>query len=167
MHDERSLLPIHDPRRADRVRRRTAPDVLAEIDRRTATRVMRVARGGHDAIAARIEELDREWDLDRWFVVLFTVGSALVEQRGRHGGVWRLLFRAQQLMALGYGLFGWAPPVSLLRRVGIRTQKEIDAERAVLVELLRLMEADLDEAEESFVVIEEAQIVHDPATATR
>ena len=133
-------LPLEDPRRHDRVRARTPAHVLAKLDRRTASRVFRCAREGQEAILRRIDELDQEWDLDRYLTVNFVVLSAIAEQKGRHGSrLWLALFRAQQIFMLMHATVGWCPPTSLLRRLGVRTQKEILAERGVLTELYHLL----------------------------
>jgi len=135
-----SDLPVEDPRRADRVRARTPDAVLARLDRRTATRVFRCAREGQESIARRIDALDREWDLERYLAVDFAVLTAVSEALGRRGSRrWMAVFRAQQVFLLMHATIGWSPPSSVLRRLGVRTQKEIDAERAVLTELYHLL----------------------------
>jgi predicted signal transduction protein with EAL and GGDEF domain len=133
-------LPVEDPRRVDRVRERTPAHVLAKLDRRTAARVFRCAREGAASIQARIEELDREWDIERYLTVNFVVLSTIAEQKGRNGSrAWMALFRAQQAFLLMHATIGWCPPTAVFRRLGVRTQKEIDAERAVLTELYHLL----------------------------
>lgn len=153
-------LPVEDPRRVDRVRERTPASVLAKLDRRTAARVFRCAREGSEAIRTRIDELDREWDIERYLTVNFGVVSAIAEQKGRHGSRgWMALFRAQQVFLLMHATIGWCPPTSLFRRLGVRTQKEIDAERAVLTELYHLLR---DEPEPEIVV----SVAYEAATDT-
>jgi hypothetical protein len=133
-------LPLEDPRRADRVRAHTPANVLARLDRRTAARVFRCARDGQEAILKRIDELDHEWDIERYLDVNFVVVSAIAEQKGRSGSrAWMALFRAQQLFLLMHATVGWCPPTAVLRRLGVRTQKEILAERGVLTELYHLL----------------------------
>lgn len=160
MTDERSVLPVHDPRRGDRVREHTAPEILADIDRRTATRVMRVARGGEAAIARRLDELDREWDVER-AVTLGIAGVSLVAELGARRPVVRAVIRALQVALVAHAVAGRGPATALVRRLGVRTQKEIDAERAVLVELLHLMDVARAE-EETVVVVEEADLIVEP-----
>jgi hypothetical protein len=147
-------LPVEDPRRVDRVRERTSADVLAKLDRRTAARVFKCAREGAGAIQARIEELDREWDIERYLVVNFVAVSAVAEELGRRGSrPWMLLFRAQQVFLLMHATIGWCPPTAVFRRLGVRTQKEIDAERAVLTELYHLLR---EEPEPEVIAVEVA-----------
>jgi hypothetical protein len=166
MRKHASELPVEDPRRVDRVRDRTPAHVLAKIDRETATRVFAAARQGPEAIAKRIADLDKEWDLERYLALNFTVVMAATEELGRRGNrVAMGVFRAQQVFLGIHALFGWCPPTAVLRRLGVRTQKEIDAERGVLVELHRLFgEAEADG--EPIEIVEEIEVVYDPATDT-
>ncbi|HVK77096.1 MAG TPA: hypothetical protein VM734_27505 [Kofleriaceae bacterium] len=161
MSKHESVLPVEDPRRVDRVRERTPAHVLARIDGRTASTVFRIARQGPDAIVQRIEEIDREWDLDRMLAVQFAVMPALVELGRGRALRWNLLARGLQLAQLAHALIGWSPQAAILRRLGVRTQKEIDAERAALVELYRLISDSPDALE--VAVLEAAEMV-DEAT---
>jgi hypothetical protein len=126
----------------DRVRAHTPAHVLDRLDSRTAARVFRAARGGPEAIERRIRQIDREWDIDRWVELGAAVATFASSRRGRTSRLWWALFRAQQLALVLHATVGWAPPVGILRRLGVRTQKEIDTERAVLVELLHLLRED-------------------------
>jgi len=143
------------------VRRHTAPQVLDRIDRNTAQRVFRIARGGPEAIRGRLRELDREWDLERWLQINFVTLNALAELKGQRSRAWQAFFRIQELFLLLHATVGWCPPTALLRRLGVRTQKEIDAERAILAELLQLT----SEEEPYYEVLQEV-VVYEPATAT-
>ena len=117
----------------DRVRRHTAPPVNHRIDALTRARIAEIGKD-HDAIIERLAELDHEWDIDRALMAQFaTVGGALlalgIAKRNRSllGVV-----GAQCLFLLQHAVFGWCPPASLFRRLGVRTQQEICAERAAL-----------------------------------
>ena len=46
------------------------------------------------------------------------------------------LFAAQLGFLLLHGTVGWCPPASVLRRLGVRTQREIEAERYQLRDAL-------------------------------
>ena len=86
-----------------------------------------------DRIDARLQELDEEWDIER---VLETGSSALTLTgltlgivRGRK---WLLLSLAVQTFFMQHALQGWCPPLPLFRRLGFRTQYEIEQERYAL-----------------------------------
>jgi len=165
MRKHASELPVEDPRRVDRVRDRTPASVLARIDRKTATRVFAAARQGPEAIQARLNELDREWDIDRSLALGFLAVTALTEELGRRRFRRAMYaFRIQQLAFGMHALLGWSPPTALLRRLGVRTQKEIDAERGVLVELGRLFSGEPEAPQ--IEIVDEVEIAYDPATET-
>ena len=131
------------PPLGDRVRAHTSRKALARIDRETQLSLDRHARGSLLAMLRRLAELDREWDLDRWLMIGFAgaagTSAALslwqASRRGRPGPFTVVL--AAQLFFLGFhALRGWAPPVAVLRRLGVRTRQEIEAERAALETML-------------------------------
>jgi len=164
MRKHASELPVEDPRRVDRVRDRTPASVLAQIDRATASRVFAAARGGSDAIAKRLAELDREWDLERFVSLQATLISAVAPILSSRGRILRTMLRAQQLFLGMHAVVGWSPPVAVLRRLGVRTQKEIDAERGVLVELHRLFEEADTEGIEILEEFDEIDVVYGSPT---
>lgn len=121
----------HDGRESSgRVRRHTAPEINARIDRETEDRVRDYATRDRAEITRRIEELDREWDMER---VLETNASALafcgVALAAMHGKKWLILPGVVSTFLFQHAVQGWCPPVPLLRRLGVRTRKEIDREK--------------------------------------
>jgi hypothetical protein len=143
---ETAQLQLHE--RGDRVREHTAQVVNDRIDEKTLACVAAHVRQGRDAILRRLEELDHEWDIDRAMFVnfaviggaMFATGLAKRERRGFFGssGKGFLTFFGVQLgFLLLHGLAGWCPPVSLFRRLGFRTTREIEAERRALEKALR------------------------------
>jgi hypothetical protein len=116
----------------DRVRARTDPEVLAGLDAGLRARIERLRGADDPAIGRRIEELDREWDVERLLIVnassLVTLG-VMASFRRRAAVVVPLAVGA---FLLQHGLQGWCPPLSLFRRFGVRTRREIDLERYAL-----------------------------------
>src|SRR5688572_4957393 len=90
-----------------------------------------------EEIEMRLDELDREWDLNR----IVQVGAAGLTLGGVGFG---LLFGRKWFVHPGIaGWFLWkyalkneCPPAACLRNVGIRTVAEIEAERQALLSLL-------------------------------
>lgn len=82
-----------------------------------------------EEIPQRLQELEREWDIER---VLETQASALtitgIFMSFVRGKKWLLLSAAVQGFFLQHALQGWCPPVPILRKLGVRTQQEIDEE---------------------------------------
>ena len=105
----------------------------ARIRQRTEKTVIYYARNPA-LIEMRMRQLDREWDIER---VVETSSSALslagfalaLARRDRR---WLLLPLGASAFMLQHALQGWCPPVPLLRRLGVRTTAEIDAERYAL-----------------------------------
>lgn len=138
-----ALIPRHD-----RVREHTAPLVNDRIDAVTRASVDATLREGPAAIQYRLAELDMEWDIDRALMVNFAVAGGLSFSlgfgryisasplRARPKG-FLYLFGTQMAFLLVHGLVGWCPPVSVFRRLGVRTKAEIEAERRVLLEGLQ------------------------------
>lgn len=130
----------------DRVRRHTPSWVNDRIDRQTRALVEDTVRSGRDTIVARLQELDREWDVDRALMANFAIVGALSSELGRrvHRG-WTYFFRAQLGFLLMHAALGWCPPLPVFRRLGFRTAKEIAEERRTLLERLKALSEPLPE----------------------
>jgi len=116
----------------DQVRAHTRPEVLQEIDARIEERIRFYAAQTQEVISRRIEELEQEWDLERW---LETNAAALALSGLLLGMVnrkWLLLSAIALGFLLQHALKGHSPPLPLLRRLGIRTRSEIDREKYAL-----------------------------------
>ena len=121
------------PATAERVPESTAERVNERIRRETAARIQYY--GEHpDEIDERLEELDAEWDIERTLeanasvLVLLSLGLGVTVDR-------RFLVVPAVISAflLQHALQGWCPPVPVFRRLGVRTQGEIAAERYALL----------------------------------
>jgi hypothetical protein len=121
------------PSSIDRVPRHTAPEVNERIRRQTARNIRRYRRAPRHRIEERLHELEREWDIERAIEAnastIALVGIALGAFVNRR---FLLLPAAVCGFLLQHALQGWCPPVPVLRRLGFRTQPEIDAEREAL-----------------------------------
>lgn len=121
------------PTTADRVPANTSADVNAEIRAETERRVAACAAGGPAAIDRRLAELDAEWDIERTLEA--NAATAVLVGLTLGAVVDRRLFVLPGLVAgflLQHALQGWCPPVPLFRRLGVRTEREIDEERVAL-----------------------------------
>jgi hypothetical protein len=117
----------------DHVREHSPDAATRDIDRETAERVRACAAAGREALDRRIEELGREWDVER---VLEVNGSILAGAGLALGATvdrrWLLLSGAVVTFCLQHAVQGWCPPVEAFRRLGVRTRKEIERERYAL-----------------------------------
>lgn len=121
---------------ATRAESRTPQTLNQRIRQRTARRVASLA-GRPSQIRARLRALDREWDIER----CLETGSATLTLTGLVlGGTvhrrWYWLSAAVQSFFFQHAIHGWCPPLPLFRSLGVRTQREIEAERHALKALL-------------------------------
>jgi hypothetical protein len=117
------------PATDERVPRHTAADVNARIRERTLRDLQRFAGADRFAIGARIEELEREWDIERTLEA--NAASVALLGAGLGAAVNRRFFALPAVVAgflLQHALQGWCPPLPLFRRLGVRTAKEIHEE---------------------------------------
>jgi hypothetical protein len=117
----------------DRVRRNTSQDTLARIDQKTEDNIRFYRRQSHGQIAARIEDLDKEWSIERYL----EMNASAIALGGLVLGLtvsrkWFLLPVAVLGFLFQHAVQGWCPPLPILRRRGIRTRGEIDREKFVL-----------------------------------
>ncbi|MFO0852673.1 MAG: hypothetical protein U0871_29545 [Gemmataceae bacterium] len=131
------------PPTSRRVPDNTADSVNRAILEQTKANVRRASAGGPGAIARRLDELDREWDIERTLeanaatVALVGCGlAAFVDRR------FVLLPAAVAGFLLQHAVQGWCPPLPVFRRLGVRTQSEIDRERYAL----KALRGDFDRA---------------------
>jgi hypothetical protein len=128
------------PPTTERVPRHTDHDLNRRIARETELNVGRVAVDPKQ-IDRRLEELDREWDIERALEANAAAASLIGLSLGRLvSRRWYFLPTAVATFLLQHALQGWCPPVSVFRRFGIRTQREIDEERYAL----KLIRGDFD-----------------------
>jgi hypothetical protein len=117
----------------DRVRANTAPEVVQSIDEGLERNIRYYATQPEQVISARIDELDREWDMER---LLETNASALALTGVLFGIVssrkWFLLSSGVLGFLMQHAIKGWCPPVPVFRRMGFRTRGEIDREKFAL-----------------------------------
>jgi hypothetical protein len=117
----------------DHVRAHTRAALNARIDRETEENIRYWIQQPRDSIDARIAELDREWDIERYLemtassLALTGVIAALAGRRKA------LILPAVVLAFLfQHAVHGWCPPLPLFRSFGVRTRKEIDREKYAL-----------------------------------
>jgi len=121
----------------DRVRQSTSPALNREIRAQTESRIEAV-RESPARINERLHEIDAEWDIERAIETLssgLTLTGLALALSGRRR--WLALPVLVQGFLLQHAVQGWCPPVPILRRLGFRTQREIERERYTLRALLR------------------------------
>jgi len=105
--------------------------VREEIRRRTQERVAYYA-ARLDEIQARLDELEREWNLERALQTYAAVAGIVGVAMSALSRKWLILPVAVSLCLLQHATQGWSLPQELLRRLGVRTADEINIERFAL-----------------------------------
>ncbi|WP_375768965.1 DUF2892 domain-containing protein [Archangium gephyra] len=125
---EQLLVPRHD-----RVRQHGPEKANEEILREMRERIAWYADRPQDEVQQRVEELEREWDIERVLqtnaATLSLVGLVLGVTSNRK---WLWVPGVVAGFLLQHAVSGWCPPVELLRRWKLRTREEIDAEKFAL-----------------------------------
>ncbi|HEX4667040.1 MAG TPA: hypothetical protein VH207_10600 [Chthoniobacterales bacterium] len=146
----------------DRVRAQTASHINDQIDQRTRRRLLRASGAPQAAISRLIADLDEEWDIERWL----ETNASLLALSGTLLGIFvNKKFLAIPCLVLPFllqhAIQGWCPPVPLFRRKGIRTRREIDAEKYAL----KALRGDFAEVQRNGEPIQETQAAWRAATA--
>lgn len=117
---------------SERVPTNTAASVNEQIHTQTQRRLAFYA-AHRDLIGERLEELDREWDIERMIETeaptMTGLGMLMAAAFGRK---WLVIPIFAQSMVLLHALQGWYPLLPMFRRMGFRTEREIAAERYAL-----------------------------------
>jgi hypothetical protein len=120
----------------ERVPEHTAAHVNHDIHQATLQNVAKYAAGGPAIIEWRLDALAREWDIERALeanaAVFALLGLALA---AFFNWWWLLLPFTVAFFLLVHAVWGWCPPIPILRRLGLRTRAEIDYERYALKNL--------------------------------
>ena len=118
---------------ADRVRAHTPAALNQRVDAETQHCLESLAGADPLEIAAHIDALDREWDVERYLQTNASIVSlagvvlgAAVDRR------FLVLPATVFTFFFQHAVQGWCPPLPVFRRLGIRTQAEIEEERYAL-----------------------------------
>lgn len=132
------------PATAKRVEQHTSPHLNHRNEQRLEERVAYYQQQSPARISDRLKELDQEWDVERTlqtnFATLSIVGALLTGAANRH---WAVLALGVPAFMVQHAIQGWCPPLPVLRRLGIRTTREISDERFAL----KSLRGDFDQSE--------------------
>ena len=114
----------------DRVQAHTDDAINARIEAEARARVLADAGATAEQLTRHIEDLEKEWDIERF---LEMNASALALTGVVLGLLWNRKFFLIPCLVLPFlfhhAIRGWCPPIPFLRRRGIRTRREIDLEK--------------------------------------
>lgn len=132
---------MQDQSACDRVQANTSDVSNIKIQAFTAQNIRDWSRRTPAEIAGRINELYREWDIERW---LETNASSIAFTGVMLGfffhPYWLILPALVLAFLFQHAVQGWCPPVPILRAFKVRTQQEIDRE----IFALKVIRGDFD-----------------------
>ncbi|MDQ0413346.1 DUF2892 domain-containing protein [Mesobacillus stamsii] len=115
----------------------SSPRVNREIKSRTKRNIEQYTEKSDEDIKARIKELDYEWDTERTLEVNFALIVIVTTFIGAiRNKKWSLISTIAAVFMLQHSLQGWCPPLSVIRRLGVRTATEILEEKEALKRVL-------------------------------
>jgi len=121
------------PETTNRVARQTEEEINQKILKRIEENIAFYVSCERSGIDRRLRELDREWDTER---VLETTASSFALLGLTLGATvnrkWFLFPAVIAGFLLQHAIQGWCPPLAVIRRLGVRTAREIDYERYAL-----------------------------------
>jgi hypothetical protein len=125
------------PSTDSRVERHSPDAANARIRAETLSRLESYQHADPSRITARIDELKKEWDIERTLeanaasvALLGVVLGATVDRR------WLALPGVVAAFLLQHAVQGWCPPLPVFRRLGVRTAAEIH-EEIIALKILR------------------------------
>lgn len=116
----------------DPIRDLTDPCINMKIDQRLEDNIRLYASMDVETITERIHQLDLEWDVERVLEVNTGALALMGILMGFVDKKWLLLSGVMASFMAYHAVKGWSPPVSLLRKLGIRTKHEINREKYAL-----------------------------------
>lgn len=126
----------------DKVKQATPSSVNKKIENETWQRVSEYINSSTDEITARIHELEKEWDIERYL----GVNMSTLAMSGLAAGALSKNKNWLIVPAIVLGFFfqhsvqGWCPPLPVMRLFQLRTRKEIEQEKYAL----KLIRGDFD-----------------------
>ena len=125
------------PETATKVNKNTPDSINEAIQRKIADNIRLFKEKDKAEIKKRLEELDFEWDTERVLETNLAIITLLSSIYGlTKNRAWMLISGTASVFMIQHALQGWCPPLSLIRKLGIRTAEEIDQEKDALNHLL-------------------------------
>ena len=118
----------------DRVQQATPESINEKIESETWTRVAHYKSKSVTEISDRIDELEKEWDIERYLGVNMSTLAmiGLATAAFTKNKTWNILPAVVLGFFFQHSVQGWCPPLPILRLLNIRTRKEIEQEKYAL-----------------------------------
>lgn len=120
-----------------RVEEATASHINERIHDDMSRRIDSYRDADEDRIMQRLDELEWEWDMERTMEANASVAILVTLALGKTvSKTWYLFPAVVAGFLLQHAVQGWCPPLPVLRRLGVRTAREIEGEKQALLALL-------------------------------
>ena len=116
----------------DRVRDVTPDAINKQIDQEMWQKIREISQRGKAAVSMRIEELEREWDIERYLAINMSTLALGGLAAGYRNKSWLALPAVVLGFFVQHTIQGWCPPLPLMRYLKLRTRKEIEKEKYAL-----------------------------------
>lgn len=150
------------PKTTSRVSQWTSRKVNERIFSEAQQNVEKLCGSDRETLTRRLDELDREWDFERAIQTgasaQILLGLLLGMFVHRRWYAWSGIVAGFLMM---HALEGWAPPLPILRRLGFRTQTEIEEER----DALRLLRGDFTPTSNPREALAQARLSEGPSVS--
>lgn len=125
------------PPTTNRVKNHTKNKINQRIYKKTLISITKYIGKSRKEITKRLNQLDREWDIERTLETNAAVFILITLPLGYFVSPYFFIITALvAFFLLQHALQGWCPPLPIFRRMGVRTSSEIEEERIAL-KLLR------------------------------
>lgn len=125
------------PKTTTRVEEATAPRINARIRQDMSRRIDAYRNADEARIRERIDELEREWDMERTLEANASVAILATLALGKTVNKrWYAFPAVVAGFLLQHAVQGWCPPMPVFRRFGVRTAREIEEEKQALLGIL-------------------------------
>lgn len=129
---------FHIPATTKRVELNTCKGSNMKIKEKILENIAEYSHMGDEEIKSRIEELNKEWDIDRVLetnaaivILLSTILGIKVDKK------WFLVSGITGGFLFEHAIKGWCPPLPFFRKLGVRTSAEINYEKQALRNLMK------------------------------
>jgi hypothetical protein len=113
-----------------RVEMHTSNNINKEIEHKTEENLVKFQNANFDVLTNRIKQLDREWDTERVLEANAATSIIVSSIIGFFSSpYWFIITGIINFFLFEHAIQGWCPPLPLIRRLGIRTQEEIQVEK--------------------------------------
>ena len=122
---------------SDRVRVNSPSQINEAIDGNIEDSVASYINKPASVIKERIEKLDEEWDIERVLELnasLIALTGVIMAATGSRK--WLIVPLVVTGFLAQHAIKGWCPPLTLFRKLKVRTRKEIDMEKFALLRII-------------------------------